>query len=223
MRGLIRQHQFDKVELVKFTRARAVVRRARGADRERREGPAGARPAVPHACCCAPATWASPRRRPTTSRCGCRARDATARFRRAATARPSRRAAPRSASARRREASRRYAHTLNGSGLAVGRTLIAIAGELPAGRRLGGRPRGAASLHGRPRAHRAARRAAASRHARRSGQPRRQGVRAGGPRLAERVRVHRALDADRRGRWSPRSARRTPRSAAPARRCSRRR
>ncbi len=33
VRGLIRQHQFDKVELVKFTHARAVLRRARVADR----------------------------------------------------------------------------------------------------------------------------------------------------------------------------------------------
>ena len=33
VRGLIRQHQFDKVELVKLDDARAVVRRARDADR----------------------------------------------------------------------------------------------------------------------------------------------------------------------------------------------
>ena len=45
----------------------------------------------------------------------------------------------------------RFVHTLNGSGLAVGRTLIAVLGELPAGRRLGRHPRGAAPLHGRPR------------------------------------------------------------------------
>ena len=38
----------------------------------------------------------------------------------------------------------RFVHTLNGSGLAVGRTLIADPGELPAGRRLGRDPRRAA-------------------------------------------------------------------------------
>ncbi len=43
----------------------------------------------------------------------------------------------------------RYVHTLNGSGLAVGRTLIAVLGKLPAGGRLGADPRGARALHGR--------------------------------------------------------------------------
>ncbi len=47
VRGLIRQHQFDKVELVKFTRARAVVRRARSADGERRGSAQAPRAAVP--------------------------------------------------------------------------------------------------------------------------------------------------------------------------------
>ena len=34
VRGLIRQHQFDKVELMAFTEPEAVVRRARAADDE---------------------------------------------------------------------------------------------------------------------------------------------------------------------------------------------
>ena len=47
VRGLIRQHQFDKVELVKFTTRGPVVRRARGAHPQRRGGPEPARAAVP--------------------------------------------------------------------------------------------------------------------------------------------------------------------------------
>ena len=46
VRGLIRQHQFDKVELVKFTDAGAVLRRARVADAQRRDRPRAPRAAV---------------------------------------------------------------------------------------------------------------------------------------------------------------------------------
>ena len=53
-------------------------------------------------CCCAPATWASARPRPTTSRSGCRRRTPTARSARARTAKPSRRGACRRASRTRR-------------------------------------------------------------------------------------------------------------------------
>ena len=48
VRGIIRQHQFQKVELVKFTRARAELRRAGEAHRRRRGHPAPPGPAVPH-------------------------------------------------------------------------------------------------------------------------------------------------------------------------------
>ena len=51
-----------------------------------------------------------------------------------------------------------YAHTLNGSGLAVGRTLIAIVENYQQADGIGDRAGGAASVHGRPRADRAARR-----------------------------------------------------------------
>ena len=50
-------------------------------------------------CCCARAIWASRRRRPTTSRCGCRARRRIARSRPARTAKRSRRGARTSVSA----------------------------------------------------------------------------------------------------------------------------
>ncbi len=47
----------------------------------------------------------------------------------------------------------RYVHTLNGSGLAVGRTHDRHPRELPGGRRQRPRARRAAPLHGRPRSH----------------------------------------------------------------------
>ena len=46
----------------------------------------------------------------------------------------------------------RFVHTLNGSGLAVGRTLIAVLENYQERGRHGHRARGAAALHGRPRA-----------------------------------------------------------------------
>ena len=106
--------------------ARAVVRRARVADAQRRGSAASGSSCRTARCCCAPATWASRRRRPTTSRCGCRARRPIARSRRAATPRRSRRAARTSSSGRGGTGKAEFVHTLNGSGLAVGRTLIAI-------------------------------------------------------------------------------------------------
>ena len=46
-RGMIRQHQFDKVEMVQIVHPGPLVRRAGGADRPRRDDPAAARAAVP--------------------------------------------------------------------------------------------------------------------------------------------------------------------------------
>jgi len=71
-------------------RSGSVVRGFGGDDRSRRSDPAGSRIAVPRVAC-ARATWASRARRPTTSKCGCPRRTPTARFRRARTARRSRR------------------------------------------------------------------------------------------------------------------------------------
>ena len=103
-----------------------LLRRARGADRARRER-----------CCsgwscrtarwrCAPATSASAAPRPTTSRSGCPRSSAIARSPPAATSRRSRRGACRRAGAIPTAASPSRVHTLNGSGLAVGRTLVAV-------------------------------------------------------------------------------------------------
>ena len=125
MRGLIRQHQFDKVELVKFTTPETSYDELESltANAERVLQLLGCRIAR---SCCAPATWGSRRRRPTTSKCGCRARRRIARFRRARTAKRSRRGGPNIKFRPEGTGKAEHVHTLNGSGLAVGRTLIAI-------------------------------------------------------------------------------------------------
>ncbi len=105
---------------------RVVDGRARGHGGGRRGGPEAPRPARTASSSSRPATWASPRRRPTTSRCGCPASRPTARSRPARTAPTSRRDGRACATGRSREAKPRFLHTLNGSGLAVGRTLIAV-------------------------------------------------------------------------------------------------
>ena len=125
-RGFLRQHQFDKVELVKLAAPETAYDEleAMVGDAERVLQRLG---------------LAVPRRAALHRRHGLRVgqdlrprgvaprpRGATARSPPARTARPSRRAAP---SLRYRPAGGgklEYLHTLNGSGLAVGRTLIAV-------------------------------------------------------------------------------------------------
>ena len=88
--GMLRQHQFEKVEMVSITRpedSRAEQERMVACARGywRRWGcPTGR-------WCCRPATWASGRGGPSTSRCGCRGRTPIARSRRCRTAATSRR------------------------------------------------------------------------------------------------------------------------------------
>ena len=126
MRGLIRQHQFDKVELVKFTTPEQSYDELEALTRERRGGAEAARAAVPHGRCSAPATWASasaktydievwlPGQKTYREISSCsnyeafQARRANIKFRPDGTGKAE------------------FVHTLNGSGLAVGRTLIAI-------------------------------------------------------------------------------------------------
>ena len=106
--------------------AGAVVRRARGADGERRGSAASGSSCRTARCCCAPATWASRRRRPTTSKCGCRARR---RYREISSCSNTEAFQARRANIKFRAGGTgkaEFVHTLNGSGLAVGRTLIAI-------------------------------------------------------------------------------------------------
>ena len=124
VRGLIRQHQFDKVELVKITQPEQSYDELEALTLNAEE--VLKRLGLPYrtvVLCTGDLGFAW--RRPTTSKCGCRARSSTAKSRRAATPRRSRRDAPTSNS---RWAGRQggLRHTLNGSGLAIGRTLIAV-------------------------------------------------------------------------------------------------
>ena len=80
-RGMIRQHQFEKVELVSITTPEAIGRRARTHDRLRRGGAEAPRPAFPHDGALQRATWDSAPARPMTSRSGCRGRGVSAKSR----------------------------------------------------------------------------------------------------------------------------------------------
>ena len=155
VRGLIRQHQFDKVELVRFAKPEDSYAQLEALDRARRGGLEAPRASLPRRRPVRAATWATARRRPTTSRSGSPPRASTARSPPARTSRPTRRAAPTSSSARAKGPRPTYVHTLNGSGLAVGRTLVAI---LENGQQADGSvitPEGASRLHGRQRPNRA--------------------------------------------------------------------
>ncbi len=124
-RGMIRQHQFDKVELVSITTPEAIARRARAHDALRRGSAEAPRPAFPH-------------RRAVHRRHGLRlAEDLRHRGLAAGAGALSRdflllgvRRFPGAADERalqggRRQATR-FVHTLNGSGVAVGRALVAV-------------------------------------------------------------------------------------------------
>ena len=89
-RGLIRQHQFHKVELVKFAKAEESYGRAREDGGGRLRGAAPARAPPPRGAALRRRHGLLARRRPTTSRCGARARTPTARSARSRTARTSR-------------------------------------------------------------------------------------------------------------------------------------
>ena len=126
MRGLIRQHQFDKVELVRFTAPETSAAQHELLTQPRRGGAEAPRAALPREPALHRRHGLRARSRPTTSRCGCpgralyreisscsnfgdfQARRAQIRYRAEPKAKP------------------RLVHTLNGSALAVGRTLIAI-------------------------------------------------------------------------------------------------
>ena len=125
-RGMIRQHQFDKVELVHIVRPEESYRELEILVGHAEKDSAAARARVPRHGAVRRRHRVRARPRPTISRCGCRGRTSTARFLRAATARRSRRGACRRAGAIPRPASRELVHTLNGSALAVGRTLVAV-------------------------------------------------------------------------------------------------
>ena len=90
-RGMIRQHQFAKVELVAITTPEASAAGARAAHGRGRGGPQAPGAAVPHRFRSAPAISASPRARPTIWRSGCPRSEPTGRSAPAPTAATSRR------------------------------------------------------------------------------------------------------------------------------------
>ena len=104
VRGLIRQHQFNKVELFQFTlpdKSYEALEQLTGqAEKvlQLLELPYHGR------CPCRPVTWALPPPRPTISRSGCLGKRPTVRSPRARTARPFRPGAPTSVTNRRRVA-----------------------------------------------------------------------------------------------------------------------
>ena len=128
-------HQFAKVELVSITTPEQSEAEHERMPMAAEDDPAGARAAVSHDRCSAPATWALPRARPTTSKSGCPGRTPIARSRPARTAATSRRGAWMRATgpqARQGHALRPHAQRLGPRGRPhAGRG----AGELSAGRR----------------------------------------------------------------------------------------
>ena len=97
VRGIIRQHQFQKVELVKFTRPEDSYEQLEKLTHDAEEVLQKLGLALSRRRCCAPATWVSPRPRLTTLKYGCRGSSCFARFPRARISNRFRRGAPTSA------------------------------------------------------------------------------------------------------------------------------
>jgi hypothetical protein len=148
MRGMIRQHQFEKVEMVQIARAERLVRAAGRNGRSRRKGAAETRLPYRKLLLCTGdmgfqstktydlEVWLPSQKtyREISSCSNCedfQARRLQARVRNADTNKPE------------------LVHTLNGSGLAVGRTLIAVMENYPERRWLHHHSRSVAPLHGR--------------------------------------------------------------------------
>ena len=126
VRGIKRGHQFDKVEMYKFCEpenSEAELERMRAA-RRGRPAPSSGLPYRVKQLCTGDLGFAAAR--PTTSRSGRPAAASGWRSRRSPTAATSRRGGPTSATAGRRGARPEFVHTLNGSGLGLPRTLIAV-------------------------------------------------------------------------------------------------
>ena len=126
VRGIIRQHQFQKVELVKFTQSGAFLRRTREADAQRRGSPAETRPALPRDGACAPAIWDSSSAKTYDIEVWLPGQQL---FREISSCSNFESYQARRANIRYRPEGKNkteFVHTLNGSGLAVGRTWVAI-------------------------------------------------------------------------------------------------
>ncbi len=148
--------------------ARAVVRRARIAHRERREDPAGARPGLSHRAAVhrrhGLRVGQDLRHRSVAAQPGALSRDLVVQQLRGVPGAPRRDPRPRRGPEE--VGSRAHAERLGPGGRPHADR---DPRELPAGRRLGRDPRGAASLHGRPHPHRASRARGAERRRDRQG------------------------------------------------------
>jgi seryl-tRNA synthetase len=102
-RGILRQHQFQKVELFKFTRPEQATRSTRPWSATRKRCCKSLRFTTARFCS-APPTWASLRQKPTTSKCGFRPAGSFGRFLPVRTAKRSRHGAQAFATSRRLEA-----------------------------------------------------------------------------------------------------------------------
>ena len=122
---MIRQHQFDKVEMVQIVHPEQSYEALEEMTRPRRGDPAAARAAVPRRGAVHRRHRLRRAPRPTTSRCGCPAQNT---YREISSCSNCEAFQARRMQARFRNAQGKpeLVHTLNGSGLAVGRTLVAV-------------------------------------------------------------------------------------------------
>ena len=124
-RGMIRVHQFDKVELIK------IVKPENGYDEhgedagQRGAGAAVARACITASCCCAPGTWDSPARRPTTSRSGRRGRGSYLEVSSCSNCEDFQ-ARRMNLRFKTDDGENRFPHILNGSGTALARLFVAL-------------------------------------------------------------------------------------------------
>ena len=125
-RGLIRVHQFDKVELVKFVEPEHSYDEHESADARRRDGAPAAGAALPRGRALHRRHRLLGGARPTTSRSGCPGQGRYRESPPAATSRTSRRAAPTSASAASRRPSRSSCTRSTARAWPSAATLVAI-------------------------------------------------------------------------------------------------
>ena len=125
VRGIIRQHQFQKVELVKFAKPENSYDELESLTARRRRYFAAAEDSVSDGGSVHRRYGRELRRKPTTSKCGCRGRTAYKEISSCSNFEgyQARRANIRAKSTKSKA---EYVHTLNGSGLAVGRTWVAV-------------------------------------------------------------------------------------------------
>ena len=125
-RGIFRVHQFDKVEMFSFVEPDASARRARADPRDPGAASSATSRSPTGSSTSRSATSALRRRGSSTARAGSRARSATASSPRARTPPTTRRGGSTAATGPRPRRSPVHVHTLNGTAVAVGRTLIAL-------------------------------------------------------------------------------------------------